>query len=264
MDRSLREFLVDPEHTLVVADFDGTLATIVDDPAAAQPVVHAGRDLAVLAEQVQRVAIVSGRPVSFLRRAFPADDALALYGLYGMEREADGRIVLDPRVAEFVTPIADAYAIVGEVLPEVRTELKSGVVLTLHWRERPEVDGEATALSRRIARDFGLEFHPGRMSVELRPPVAITKATTVTELAADARRVLIAGDDRADLEAFIALDALVADGALDAVYKVAVHSAEAPLALFDRASLVVHDPHEVVAMLGRAATIVMTRDGHSR
>ena len=51
-------------------DFDGTLAPVDDDPDAVQPVPAVMAALEALAGLVGRVAIVSARPVSFLRERF--------------------------------------------------------------------------------------------------------------------------------------------------------------------------------------------------
>jgi len=53
------------------------------------------------------------------------------------------------------------------------------------------------------------------------------------------RRALFAGDDTTDLDAFTALDALVAEGALDTAVRVGVRSDEGPPAIVERADVVV-------------------------
>ena len=65
-------------------DFDGTLAPVGDDPAAVQPAPKVLSAINALSELVQRVAIVSARPVDFLRDRFASLEHVDLYGLYGL------------------------------------------------------------------------------------------------------------------------------------------------------------------------------------
>ena len=59
------------------------------------------------------------------------------------------------------------------------------------------------------------------------------------EPAPGSRAALYGGDDATDLDAFDALDALEAEGALDAGVRVGVRSDEGPAAIVERADLVV-------------------------
>jgi trehalose 6-phosphate phosphatase len=60
---------------------------------------------------------------------------------------------------------------------------------------------------------------------------------------------LFAGDDRADLAAFAALDELEADGTV--TVKVAVKSEETPQELIDEADIVVERPSGLLELLAR-------------
>src|SRR5690606_13637583 len=83
LDELLAPLTADPSRAGVLCDFDGSLAPIVEDPAAARPVDGAVDALAALAERYAVVAVISGRPVSFLRTVLP--ESLRLVGLYGLE-----------------------------------------------------------------------------------------------------------------------------------------------------------------------------------
>src|SRR5882672_11408713 len=71
--RSLRHELAaivrEPDRSALLLDFDGTLAPIVTDPAAATLPPETTQVLGALQSRIARVAIVSGRPVHFLREA---------------------------------------------------------------------------------------------------------------------------------------------------------------------------------------------------
>ncbi len=62
-------------------DFDGVLSPVTDDPDASQPAPAVLGVLEELAAVVARVAIVSARPVSFLRSRFESLAHVDLYGL---------------------------------------------------------------------------------------------------------------------------------------------------------------------------------------
>ena len=54
-------FVDDPAASAVLTDFDGTLAAIVADPAAARPLPGARQALADVGRQYATVAVISGR-----------------------------------------------------------------------------------------------------------------------------------------------------------------------------------------------------------
>jgi trehalose 6-phosphate phosphatase len=131
---------------------------------------------------------------------------------------------------------------------------EKGVLLNLHYRNAPERDVARATIEEvavRLAGEHGLSIHPGRMSVELRPPVEFTKATVVRDVAArDAlEAAAFFGDDLVDLPGFDALDELAEAGV--ATLRVGVDSEETPRELLDRADLIVQGPAGVVELLGK-------------
>src|SRR5687767_10522338 len=81
----LAPFLRSPDRAGILVDFDGTLSVIVDEPADARPARGAVDVLHALAESYCRVAVVSGRPLSFLVSHLGVAPKLILRGLYGLE-----------------------------------------------------------------------------------------------------------------------------------------------------------------------------------
>src|SRR5213596_722348 len=77
----LEPFVRRPERAAVVTDFDGTLAPIVTDPAAARPLAVVPDLLRRLAARFARVAVVSGRPAAFLLDHLGAG-GVSLHGIY--------------------------------------------------------------------------------------------------------------------------------------------------------------------------------------
>ena len=240
-------FLAAPDRAAVLTDFDGTLAPIVDDPAAAAPLPGAIDVLHRLAERYAVVGVVSGRPVSYLTGHL--GDQLWLSGLYGLETLEGGRRVEAPAAAEWREVVeavtARAAAAFGE---SVETK---GLSLTLHFRTRPELGPAVRAWANDEATRSGLVVRTAKASVELHPPVHAHKGTVVEAAAAGMAAVCFLGDDVGDLPAFDALDRLAAAG-VHAV-RVGVATEEAPPDLLARADVVVDGPAGALAVLERLA-----------
>lgn len=246
---ALDRFAERPDDTAVVLDFDGTLSAIVRDPAAARPMEGVAEALAALVERYALVAVVSGRPVEFLRPLVPA--GVVLSGLYGLEVVRDGVRADHPGSGNWREVVADVARSSIDRGPRGMTVEPKGLSITLHYREHPEIGDEVVAWGRQQAARSGLEVRPAKMSVELHPPIAADKGTAVEGLVEGLGAVCYAGDDVGDLPAFDALDRLERRG-VD-VLRIAVASDEAPAELLDRADLVLAGSSQVLDMLHRLA-----------
>jgi trehalose 6-phosphate phosphatase len=245
VDELLAPLRADPSTAAVLTDFDGTLSPIVDDPAAARPAPGAVEVLAELATRYRTVAVISGRPVEFLRTHLTT--AIELVGLYGLEWLRSGEPVDHPD-AETWRPVVEraTKAAVAELPTDVLVEPK-GLTVTLHFRTASHRAAQVERWAAARAALDGLVLHDGKMSVELHPPLAVDKGTTVRALAGGARAVCFLGDDIGDLPAFAALDDLRAAGVATAA--IAVRTAEAPPEVLDRADLVVDGPSGALDVL---------------
>lgn len=253
----LAPFLEHPDRAGVFTDFDGTLAPIVADPGLSRPLPEAVDVLHRLAEVYRRVAVVSGRPASFLARHLrlaeaaerpSAGEGLVAVGLYGLETADGDQVTTDPRAVEWrrvVDRVADAAE--AGAPPDVVVERK-GLSLTLHVRTAPHRAAWADGFATEQAARTGLVLHPARMSVELRPPLPVDKGTVVEGLLPGLDAACFLGDDLGDLPAFAVLDRLAAEDGLIAL-KVGVRSDEAPPELLEAADLVVDGPHGAVDVL---------------
>jgi trehalose 6-phosphate phosphatase len=227
-----------PARAGVLTDFDGTLAPTVDDPASAAPLEGVAGLLGELARRYRIVAVLSGRPVSFLAAQLPP--TVVLSGLYGLEIQRDGRRDDHP-AGEAWREVIDAVASAAEASgPEgMRVEPK-GLSLTLHYRGRPDIAPAVLAWAEDESARSGLTVRAAKMSVELHPPIAADKGTAVRDLAGGLSAVCFLGDDVGDLPAFDELDALAESGV--ATVRIAVRSDEAPGELLARADLIVDGP----------------------
>ncbi len=253
---ALRPVTEDPARAAILCDIDGTLAPIVMRAEEAHVPDKVSRLLGRATRSYGLVACISGRSAADARRIVGVG-GIAYAGSHGAELLEPGatRARISPafeswteRVADFVASRDDAE------LRRLRVRIeRKGPIAAFHWRGVPDEDAARTRLEgiAREAEAEGLDFHWGRKVLEIRPPVPVDKGQAVRELVerSGVRTALFGGDDATDLDAFAALDALVAEGRLDAAVKVGVHSAEGPGAIVDRADQVVDGTDGFVAVL---------------
>jgi trehalose 6-phosphate phosphatase len=258
---SLRPLTAAPERAAVLCDIDGTLAPIVARPEQAH--VREGTSLLLgrLTRRYGCVACVSGRPAAEARRLVGVG-GISYAGSHGAEllRAGEQQAVLVPdfaswegRVGAFVSARQGTRDL---KLLRIRVEDK-GPIKAFHWRGAPDERAAQTWLSgvAHEAEAEGLAIHWGRKVLEIRPPVPIDKGQAVRALVetTSVRAALFAGDDVTDLDAFDALDSLLARGALETAVRVGVRSAEGPPAIVERADICVEGVDGMVGVLAALA-----------
>jgi trehalose 6-phosphate phosphatase len=241
----LEALVAEPAKTGVFCDFDGTLADIVLDPAAARPVAGSVAVLGELAALYGRVGILSGRTLAFLQQHF--GETLFLAGLYGLEvADSDGRRD-HPHAGSWREVVDDVASCSAHRGPAGMRVENKGLSITLHYRGNPDLGADVEAWAAGQAHRSGLVARPARMSVELHPPINADKGTALHEAADGLSAVCFIGDDHGDLAAFDGLDDLAGHGV--ATVRVAVRSDETDVALLDRADVVLDGPGDVVRLL---------------
>lgn len=186
--------------TLVVLDFDGTLARIVADRGAARP---SPRTLAVLHRLagLYPVAVLSGRAAEDVRSRLDGAAVRWVVGSHGAEWPGRDRAHRAWRSRVRRWRAALTYRLAG--LPGVEVEVKP-LSLAVHYR-RCKDPGEALAAITSAIRDLrGAAVIPGKRVVNLVPGGAGDKGTALRRLVglARAERVLFVGDDATDEAAF--------------------------------------------------------------
>jgi trehalose 6-phosphate phosphatase len=227
----------------ICLDFDGTISPIVEDPAAARPLPGIVDLLGPLADRYAAVALISGRPATYLASHAAAPEVRYL-GMYGLEEIVEGRVLVDPQLEAAQPAVAAARRdlaadpAVTASGAHIEDKRYSVAVHTRRVADPGRWAGPVADAATRIASAHDLEVVPGKMVWELRPHVRSDKGDAVRRVVAEsgARAVLVAGDDLGDLPAFAVASEL--GGGL----RVAVRSAEAPPELLDAADLVVDGP----------------------
>jgi len=256
----VREVLERPDEFALLCDLDGTLAPIVERPEQVEIPLATLAALDGAARKIGLCAVVTGRPAAEARRLTGLDTVLYA-GNHGLELLEPGEEVAvpDPLLAGHED---DAHAFLAtldvgkmEVLG-IRSEDK-GPIVALHWRgsERTEALNEWIEQVGDDARTAGLQPRSGRMVLELRPDVAVDKGVAVKGMLTarpEIESAIFIGDDLTDLDAFEALDGLVASQKLGSATKVAVLSAEtSDLGLGEHADLRLSGPLEVADLSAR-------------
>lgn len=196
-----------PAAAALVLDFDGVLAPIVEDPETSAMPERAAASLAGITASLGTVAVISGRPASFLAGRVRVA-GIRLLGSYGMEQVRDGNGQLSPAAAAWLPAVAAARAELAGLLgalPGLRIEAKPASV-AVHWRQAPDRDAAAAEVHKataRVAAATGLRLEPGKLVSELRPPIEVDKGSAVAALIRQARPAVTvyAGDDLGDLPA---------------------------------------------------------------
>jgi trehalose 6-phosphate phosphatase len=246
-----------PARAAIFFDIDGTLAPIVDQPAAAVVPEPTRQLLIALSRRYGQVACVSGRRASEAR-AMVSIGSISYLGSHGAEllRPGATEAVLDPELegwAERISEFARELDTADLRLRRVRLEDK-GAIVAFHWRGAPDQEAARAAIDAIAARaeSAGLRTHWGRKVLEIRPPVRIDKGAGIRaflDAENDVDAALYAGDDVTDLDAFRMLDELLAEGRLSHVVKVGVRSDEGPEGIVGEADVVVDGTRGVVSLL---------------
>jgi trehalose 6-phosphate phosphatase len=197
-----------------------------------------------VAPRYRLVAILTGRRSEEVTRLVDVPH-LRYVGLYGMEDEAPDLVTaILPLVQSAVAEVAEAWV------------EDKGASLAVHYRQAPDPATARRTLAvalQRVATEGGLELIEGKMVMELVQSGRPMKGGAVERLAGqhELDAVLFAGDDRADIDAFAALDRLEARDVV--AVRVAVRGDETPAELLDAANVVVEGPRGLVDRLTRLA-----------
>lgn len=242
----------------LLADFDGTLSPIVSDPALAALVDGASGALAILAERLAVVAIVTGRaPLD--ARHMTGVPGLLIAGNHGtewLEADADAPVP-SPRASS----VREALNAVLARLPELSgvTVEHKGLSAAVHYRNAVDQAATRDRLMGALGRlGDGLELRHGRLSLELRPVGLGDKgvaARTIIERFG-LRGVVVMGDDVTDLDMFAAVSEMRAAGLIrGAIIGVGGSDAEVPPEVAVAADVLLASPAGVARLLEALAGI---------
>jgi trehalose 6-phosphate phosphatase len=245
----------------LLTDVDGTISAIAPTPEAATLLPGVRETLVEACGVFDLVGAISGRSAFDARRMVDLPRMLYV-GNHGMEWIEPNAAVNEPG-ALHVVPAAQRYAttitaaldaIEHTIVPRFPGMLveRKGVTGSIHYRLVDDPIAAENAVESALHR-YGaheLRITHGKQIVELRPPLAIDKGTSIKELTATHRLkgAVYLGDDRTDIDAFRALRELGEDVTFHG-FSVAILHAEAPPELADAADLALGSVEEVPAFL---------------
>ncbi len=186
-------------NVLLAFDFDGTLAPIVSDPAAAKLRPATRRLLSAVAARYPCV-IISGRARHDLARRVRSVPVFHLSGNHGLEPWAQSASYAE-RVQRWVRQLRARLASIQGVTIEDKT-----YSVTVHYRNAPRPRATAAAIDEAVRSLHGARSLGGKRAVSLVPRDAPTKGAALER----ARRLLACdtavyiGDDQTDEDAFSA------------------------------------------------------------
>jgi trehalose-phosphatase len=193
---------------LVVCDYDGTLAPIVEDPAQARPgpgSMEALRSLAALPETT--VGMISGRALRDLAALSRLPAGVHLIGSHGAEIDAGFAHALDDEAQALRGRLEVGLEVLVGHTPGVSLEPKPASV-AVHVRRAEPSAGESVleAVRSGPARWEGVHVTEGKAVIEL-AVVETDKGEALDMLRrqAGATAALFAGDDVTDEKAFARL-----------------------------------------------------------
>lgn len=203
------------ESLLIALDFDGTLAPFTEDPSDSRPLPEARAALDALAVLPRTtVAIISGRPLQFLRDVVDPARHMVLSGSHGAEMDLSA-LPDRPEDAEHdVALTSDQQTLLNRAVaatedmvsryPGSRAELKpAGVCFhTRPMRDSAAAERALDEMTRTYSDLEGLRITPGQQVVECSVLSAtkgdglrLIKAATTPEV------TVFAGDDVTDEDA---------------------------------------------------------------
>jgi len=227
---------IQPAEVILVTDFDGTLAEIVQDPAGASARPESLAALEELVRLLADVIVLSSRPLAQLENLVPLS-GIRLIGDSGL---AIPRHALREALDRFN---ADAGKIL-ERIPGSWLEVKPAST-AIHFRNTDMTGEQMKALMQPLLDGARLAGALGRKVIEVHAP----KAGKGSALAAlipneDPGGVICFGDDENDRPMFEYVSTIDMPH-----WAVGVWSPEAPLGLFDHCDLVVPGPAGATAVL---------------
>ena len=193
---------------LVVCDYDGTLAPIVEDPSRAVPRPESMRALRTLADLPGTAAgVISGRALEDLATLSRLPAGVHLIGSHGAEFDEGFADALDHEARALRTRLETDLEQLVDAAPGVFLESKPASIAVHVRRAEPSV-GESVleAVRSGPARWAGVHVTEGKAVIELAVlEMDKGEALDVLRRRADATAALFVGDDVTDERAFARL-----------------------------------------------------------
>jgi len=251
---SITEALRQPPFGLIT-DVDGTISPTAPTPGQAKVSPACRRHLALLCQQISLVAAVSGRPAAEVKEMVKVR-GMVYIGNHGLERLVKDRVELTKDARGYLELVQSAIGELSRLLTMEGLIIENkGITATVHYRRSPDpglAEKHILAAIKDSTQVKQLQVMPGRMAINLLPPVAANKGTATLELITEyhLRRGIYLGDDVTDIDAFRAIHASSQKNDFQG-WAIAVTSEETPGLLVDEADFTLKGVSEVARFLER-------------
>ena len=191
----------------LMTDIDGTISFAAPTPQQALVTPVCRHCLDVLSGHLGLVAVISGRPVAQMRDMVGLE-GIVYVGNHGFERWVGGRIEPLREAIRYSAVIEAALQEVDSLLADGDIFFENkGVTASIHYRLCRDHEAARkqifTALENSPSAG-SLRIKPGRIAVDLLPPIEVNKGTAVRDLIGEyrLRSAIYLGDDVSDIDAF--------------------------------------------------------------
>ena len=235
-------------------DIDGTLAPIQPRPDMAVVPLDVRDTLEAVARRMS-VAVLTGRSAAEGKRMVGSGDLLYV-GNHGMEWLEGGREWVAPEAASYAGAIRTLAADIAGRFSGYEGLIveDKGVTLSVHYRLATDPSAARSAILEVLTaggRTEGLRVSEGKRVVEVRPPIEMSKGTSLARIVQERglAAAIAMGDDVTDVDMLLSVRALTASGALRAGIGITVSGDETPPALLKAADYAVNGPEGATRFL---------------
>ncbi len=251
----------------VFSDFDGTLSEIAPTPDAAVPFTGASEALDRVAGLVDVAGIITGRAVGDVRSKVDADN-LIVVGNHGLEwfehgQHVDHEAGVAAEQAIFETLAATQRRLAEEVSTTHMLWENKRLTASIHYRnvdDPVEVGLKLLPIVEEEAAERGLRVSGGKMLVELRPSVTVSKGTALEQIIGSRglASAIFFGDDVTDVDGFRSLHRHRDEQGLRSV-AIAIRSEDVHPEVIAEADVVLESVADTVAVLNRIVDLLSER-----
>ncbi len=248
----------------IFSDFDGTLSEIAPTPDAAVPFAGASEALDRVARLVDVAGIITGRAVGDVRSKVDADN-LVVVGNHGLEWFEHGQHVDHEAGVAAEQAIAETLAATQRRLAEDVSTAdmlweNKRLTASIHYRnvdDPVEVGLKLLPIVEEEATLRGLRVSGGKMLVELRPSVTVSKGTALEQIirTRGLASAIFFGDDVTDVDGFRSLHRHRDEQGLKSV-AIAIRSEDVHPEVIAEADVVLESVADTVAVLNRLAELL--------
>lgn len=245
----------------LLTDIDGTISPMARTPDEAIVLPKAKDALERLRDRIALVGIVTGRSAT-VGEALVGLPGLMYVGNHGMERTEGGRLTYDSAAAAWTDAIRESLIAMTE--QAAASGIDQGLVVedkglsgSIHYRLAPDIAQTQAILldiAGNVADRYGLRVTEGRMVLEVRPPVKISKGTAVTDVIKERgiKGIVFLGDDVTDVDAFIAVRMARENDGVKGL-RIGILSAETPQSVLDESDVTVAGVTNCAELLAEVA-----------